>query len=170
MWGRKLILGITTVLLLTFIVSCVNATKVRTVQVEPLTKRMLIFDLDKGDKFSGSLAISGGANNDINFWITDPHGNTIVDLGRISQGTTFEFTTQESGAYTFHFDNTFSLISSKTVNLSYDISRRALLDIVWALIIIGVLFIAIAIIIGVLLHRRKTRTILKPSQPISPKK
>ena len=169
MWGRKLILGMTTVLLLAILISCTNATKVETVTVEPLTKKMLIFDLDKGDKFSGTLAISGGANNDINFWITDPQGDPILRLDGISGGG-FEFTAQESGAYTFHFDNTFSLTSSKTVNLSYDISRPALLDIVWALIIIGVLFMAIAIIIGVLLYRRKKQTILKPSQSMSPKK
>ena len=165
---KQLILGITTVLLLTIVISCANATKVRTVQVEPLTKRMLIFDLDKGDKISGSLSISGGANDDIDFWITNPDGNTIVNLGRISQGTSFEFTAQESGAYTFHFDNTFSWFSSKTVSLSYDISIPAPLDIGWTLIIIGVLLIASVIIIGlgVLVYRRKKQFISKPSQPM----
>ena len=161
MRARQLILGMATFLLFAVIISCVNATKSKTVQVEPLNEYMLIFDLDKREKFSGSLAISGGANNDINFWITNPSGNTIVNLGRISQGTTFEFTAQESGAYTFYFDNTFSLISWKTVSLSYDISRPAPFDIGWILIVIGVLLIAIVIIIGlgVFLYRRKTQTI-----------
>ena len=76
---RQLILGITTVLFLTIIVSCANASEVEIVTVEPSTKKMLIFNLDKGDKFSGSLSISGGANKDINFWITNPSGNTIVN-------------------------------------------------------------------------------------------
>ena len=88
-------------------------------------------------------------------------------IGRIGQGTTFEFTAQESGAYTFHFDNTFSLISSKTVTLSYDISRPSPLGIDMPTII-GVLLIGIGIIIGLgfLLHRRKMQTISKPSQPM----
>jgi len=164
---RQLVLGMATVLLLTVIISCANATEVETVTVEPLTKRMLIFDLDKEYKFSGSLSISGGTNNDIDFWVTNPSGNTIVNLGRISQGTTFEITAQESGAYTFHFDNTFSLFSSKTVTLSYDISRPSPLGIA-VFTILGLLLLGIGIIIGLgfLLHRRKMQGISEPSQPM----
>lgn len=144
-------------------------TKVRTVQVEPKTKRTLRFDLDKRDNFSCSLAVSGGANNDIKFWITDPSKNTIVNLGRISQTPTFEFTAQESGAYTFHFDNTFSSFSWKNVSLSYDISRPApstIVDIGTIIIVVLLIVTAIIIGLGVLLYRRKRQTISKPSQPM----
>lgn len=64
-------------------------------------------EINSRDKFTSSLSISSGTSNDIDLWITDPLGNTIVNLGRISQGTTFEFTAQKSGVYTFHFDNSF---------------------------------------------------------------
>jgi hypothetical protein len=142
---------------------CVSATKVETLQIDPLTERMLIFNLSEGDKFSGSLSISGGANNDIDFWITDPNGNTIVNLGRISQGTTFEFTAQKSGAYTFHFGNSFSLFSSKTVSLSYDIQFalpiNPLLLITIGLIIVGLVLIILVVL--VLLYRRKTQQKMK---------
>jgi len=148
-------------LFLTIPILCVSATQIETLQIDPLTKRMLIFNLSEGDKFSGSLSISGGTNNDIDFWITDPNGNTIINLGRISQGTTFEFTAQKSGAYTFHFDNSFSLISSKTVSLSYDIQFASpinpLLLITIGLIIVGV----VLTILVVLLYRRKTQQKMK---------
>jgi hypothetical protein len=150
---RKVII----VLFLAIPILCVSASEVETLQIDPLTKRMLIFNLAEADKFSGSLSISGGANNDIDFWITDPNGNTIVNLGRISQGTTFEFTAQKSGAYTFHFDNSFSLISSKTVSLSYDIRSASPIN-PFLLIIIGIIIVVVVLIIlVVLLYRRKTQ-------------
>lgn len=165
---KQLILGMTTVLLLTVLISYANATRVETVTVEPFDEEVLVFDLDKGDKFSGSLAISGGANDDIKFWITNPLGNIIVNQGRINQGTIFEFTAQEPGAYTLHFDNTFSWISEKTVSLSYDISKSASLNIntitIILILLIASLATAIVILVGVLLHRRKTQTISKTIQ------
>lgn len=167
MRNRKLIQVelMTTVLLFIYIISCVNATQVETMQVSPLTKKMLIVNLDEGEKFSGSLTISGGANNDIDFWITNPNGNTILNLGRVSQGTTFEFTAQESGAYTFHFDNGFSLFSTKTVILSYDVSRN-LTSLLNPFLLIGTGVVIMVAIIGVvLLYRRKTQTISKTNQP-----
>jgi len=143
------------VLFLAIMILCVSASEVETLQIDPLTKRMLIFNLAEGDKFSGSLSISGGANNDIDFWITDPYGNTIVNLGRISQGTTFEFTTQKSGAYTFHFDNSFSLISSKTVSLSYDIQFASPINPFLLTTIALIIIVVVLIILVVSLYRRK---------------
>jgi len=143
------------IILLSIILLSVNATEVEVLIVEPLSRITLTFNLNEGDIFSGSLAISGGANNDIGFWITDPHGNIIVDLGRISHGTTFEFTAKSSGAYTFHFDNSFSIFSTKQVNLSYDIKHPSINDSI-LLIIISIILICIIIpIILVILRRKK---------------
>lgn len=89
---NSLILGMITVLVLTIIVSRANATQVETVTVAPFDREVLVFDLDEGNKFSGSLSISGGANDDIKFWITNPFGNPIVDQGRVSQGSYCEST------------------------------------------------------------------------------
>jgi hypothetical protein len=149
------------VLFLSIPILCVSATEIETLQIDPLTKRMLIFNLSEGDRFSGSLSISGGTNNDINFWITDPNGNIIVNLGRISQGTTFEFTAKKSGAYTFHFDNSFSLFSSKTVSLSYDIQFASPIN-PFLLITIGLFIVVVVLIIlVVLLYYRKTQQKMK---------
>jgi len=165
---RKLFqaLGITAFLFLVFVTTFVKASQVEVVQVDPLTQKMLTFNLNDGQKFTGSLAVSGGSGNDIDFWITDPQGTTILNLGRVSQGKTFEFTAQGSGAYTFHFSNTFSLFSSKTVNLSYDIGNPILggIDFGLLLIIIAVIILAIALVVLaiVLSHRKSTS---KTDQP-----
>lgn len=151
---RKYIFALILVVVLSVILLCANASQVETLQVAPLTERMLIFNLSEGDKFSGSLSISGGADNDIDFWITDPNGNTIVNLGRIRQGTTFEFTAQKSGAYTFHFGNSFSWFSSKTVSLSYDIERNPL-HTPFLSIAIGLIIVAVVLLILILLYRRR---------------
>lgn len=70
---------------------------------------------------SGSISISGGLNNDIGFYITNPTGAQIYNAGRVSGGTTFSISADTAGAYTLHFDNTLSP-SEKLVTVSYDVS------------------------------------------------
>lgn len=153
------------VLFLAILVSCVSATQVETIQVPPLIKKMFVFNLDEGEKVTGSLSISGGSGNDINFWITNPQGATVINLDRVSNGANFEFTAHQSGAYTFHFDNQFSLFSSKTVSLTFDVSRALPIDPIM-LIAIGVAIIAVVIVISVAMrYRRKTQTTTKTNQP-----
>jgi hypothetical protein len=164
-----LTLGIT-VILLSVVAFSVNASNVETVQVGALSEQMLIFNLKTGQRFTGSLAISGGSSNDIDFWIADPQGTIILNLGRVSQGRSFDFTAQASGAYTFHFGNSFSLLSSKTVSLTYDIGLPSVFgfDIGQLLIIIGVVVILLIAIVAlaVALHRRK-RTVETNQLPSS---
>jgi hypothetical protein len=162
-----LILGIAATLLSVVAFSFVKASNVETVQVGALSEQMLIFNLQTGQKFTGSLAISGGSGNDIDFWITEPQGTTILNLGRVSQGRSFDFTAQASGAYTFHFSNGFSLLSSKTVSLTYDVGLPSILGIDSGqfLIIIGVVAALLVVIVAlaVALNRRKRAS--KTNQP-----
>jgi len=148
---------------LAFSVSFVYASQVKTVQVGALQEQMIAFNLGNGDKFSGSLSITGGGGNDIDFSVTDPQGTTIVGLGRVSQGRSFEFTAQQSGAYTLHFDNDFSIFSSKTITLSYDITRPILgglgggvADNSLMLIIGAIAIIAVVVVLVVVLTKRKS--------------
>jgi hypothetical protein len=158
---NKLILSliITTILVLVVSFSFANASQVESVTVNPGQQQMLTFNLSSGQKFTGSLSISGGSGNDVNFWITDPQGTTILNRGRVSQGTPFEFTAQSSGAYTLHFDNSFSVFSSKVVELTYDIGLPTIggIDLRLLLTIIGVIVILLFVIIAlaVALNRRK---------------
>lgn len=126
---------------------CASAAEVEVLEVSPLSKRTIIFNAVEGDIIRGSLAITEGRPHDIDFWITDPHGNTIVNLGRVRYDVIFEFTAQSSGAFTFHFDNSFSSLSSKTITLSYSKSRPGTRE--YISVLIGVLFI-IMVIIGLI--------------------
>jgi len=147
-------LAVLTILSLVLPLALANASQVQTTQVPALNSETLTINLSSGDKFTGSISISGGSGNDIDFSVTDPQGTTILDLGRVSQGRSFEFTAQQSGAYTFHLDNSFSILSSKTVSLSYDITpsilnfgsggNSLLLIIVVIVIVILVVVIAVA--------------------------
>jgi hypothetical protein len=163
-----LTLGITAILL-SVVAFSVKASSVETVQVGALSEQMLIFNLKTGQKFTGSLAVSGGSGNDIDFWVTDPQGTTILNLGRVSQGKSFDFTAQTSGAFTFHFSNSFSLLSSKTVSLTYDIGLPSVfgIDFGTLLIIIGVVVILLFVIVAlaVALNRRKRTSKTNPPPP-----
>ncbi len=107
------------ILLLSAMFSLANAAHVESIQADALSTSMLTVNLKSGQRFSESLSISGGGGNDIDFWVTDPVGATIVNLGRVSQGRSFEFTANKNKAYTLYFGNTFSWFSSKTVYLTY---------------------------------------------------
>lgn len=166
-----LTLGIMAILLSVSAFSFVKASSVETVQVDALSEQMLIFNLKAGQKFTGSLAISGGSGNDIDFWIVDPQGTTILNLGRISQGRSFDFTAQASGAYTFHFSNSFSLLSSKTVSLTYDIGLPSIfgIDLGTLLIIIGVVVFLLLIVLGLAVMRYRKKNLSKTNQPPPPR-
>jgi hypothetical protein len=147
--------------------SFVKASSVETVQVGALSEQMLIFNLKTGQKFTGSLAISGG-NNDIDFWVVDPQGTKILDLGRVTNGKTFDFTAQSSGAFTLHFSNTFSWFTGKTASLTYDAGLPTVLgiDLGTLLIIIAVVVILLLVALAILLNRRKRMS--KTNQPPPP--
>jgi len=158
------------VLSLIILSSLANAANVRTVQVNALSWVTLTYNLNSGQTFSGSLSITGGGNG-IDFWVTDPEGTTILGLGRVAQGRSFEFTAQKNGAYILHFDNSFSWFTAKTVTLTYEIGSPAVFGLdPFALIII--LAVAALIIIGAVGYnqQRKRRTTQTPPPEPQPVK
>ena len=109
--------------------------------------------LSAGDK------VSGGSGNDINFYVTDPDGNTILRYDRATQ-TSFSFTASTTGTYTLHFDNSFSWFSSKSVTLDYTITKPilGLAPELFYLLVIIVVIVIVAIIVAFGLKRRKPVT------------
>jgi hypothetical protein len=147
-----------------------RAANVHTVHVDALSWATVTYNLSNGQRFSGSLSITGGGN-DIDFWVTDPEGTTILGLGRVAQGRSFEFTAQKNGAYILHFDNSFSWFTAKTVTLTYEIGSPAVFGLdPFALIII--LAVAVLIIIGAVGYnqQRKRRTTQTPPPEPQPVK
>ena len=143
--------ALTAILLLSFLIVIVHATEVETFQVNPSNSMMYVFDLNSGRKVTGSFLVEGG-NNDINFIVTDPVGNTIIDLGRVTGGGSFEFTASRDGNYTVTFDNSFSISTSKTVTMSYDVGYTFLgIDLLTLLAIIAIILIVI-FVLAISLH------------------
>jgi membrane protease subunit (stomatin/prohibitin family) len=164
--------AITAILMLVF-GSFAFASEVETTTVPAGYVSTLTFNLQKGQTFSGSLSISGGSGNDVDFHVTNPQGVTIVNSGRVSGGTSFSFTADSAGAYTLHFDNSFSLFSSKDVRITYDVSSPFLpniggTDLSLILLIVGIVLVALIVIVAmVLIARSKSGAISKPTSQSS---
>jgi hypothetical protein len=92
----------------------------QTFTVPALHETTIQLSLNQGDAVSGSIVVSGGVDNEINFLITDPLSNNVASYSRTTQ-TSFSFQAQSSGNYTLHFDNSFGLLA-RSVTLDYKIT------------------------------------------------
>ena len=162
-----LFFGITVLLIFVFS-GVASASEVKTTSVPAGYVSTLTLNLQKGQTLSGSLSISGGSGNDVDFHVTNPQGSTIIDRGRVSGGTSFSFTADSDGAYTLHFDNSFSLFSSKEVRTTYDVSSPYVpniggTDLSVILLIVGIISVALIVIVAmVLVLRSKGSVTHKP--------
>ena len=118
---KKLFVPLIFAFLLVAMIGCAKA-GTETFTVPPPQEIVRTISLDEGDKVSGSINVSGGSGNDINFYVTNPNGDTILTYDRTTQ-TCFSFTASTAGSYTMHFDNSFTVFSSKTVTLDYTITE-----------------------------------------------
>jgi len=151
------------VFFLALLIPITYAADVETFNVAAGDQNIFTLNLREGMNIEGSISVTGGSGNDIDFWIIDPTGNTILNLGRISHGTEFEFSVDQNGAYSLHFDNSFSLLSTKNVVLTYDVFIAGLNQ--TQLLLLAFLVIAI-IVIGIIIilkKGRKSRTECKPN-------
>ncbi len=127
----------------------VGATENLTLQVNAGSQEVAILNLDEGDKSSCSLSIHGGCSNNINFSVTDPAGNMVLDAGRVYDNKSFDFAAQKSGAYALHFDNSFSIVQ-KTVSLSYDTERVGVDWTMWILATLAAVIVVVALALAYL--------------------
>jgi hypothetical protein len=127
-----------------------------TFTVSPLQKTTTSIGLSEGDKVSGSLSVVGGSGNDVNFYVTDPNANTIIRYDGITQ-TSFSFSASMTGTYTMHFDNSFSLFSSKSVTLDYSVTKAiaGIPQETFFLLVAIIVIVAIIIAVAIVLVRRK---------------
>lgn len=98
---------------------------VETVVVPAGHVQTLTFNLNEGAKFTGSISVSGG-NHDINFWVANPMGDHIIPKQGVRVGKSFQFEAGSNGGHTLNLDNSFSLVTSKTVTLTYKIENPIL--------------------------------------------
>jgi len=76
----------------------------------------LNYALPAGTTFSGSISTTGT----IRFWVSDPQGVQIVNLGLIDQEAAFGFAAKQVGNYTLNFEN--DLPTAVQVTFSYETS------------------------------------------------
>lgn len=88
--------------------------------VQPQKEHVIILHLRETDSISGSLSVVSDDESGIDFYITDPDGNTVLRHSNVKQQS-FSFTVQETGDYELHFDNSVSADFGKTVVLNYNI-------------------------------------------------
>lgn len=104
--------------MLSYGIETVSAYSTKTITVSAGNKYTLYADLNTGDKFQAIISVSGGTNNDVDLIITDPQGKTLVS-GRVNQQYSTEINADVTGRYNFEFDNSFSVVSDKQVEFSY---------------------------------------------------
>ena len=133
----------------------VGIAKAETFTVPPFQEYSKSIGLSNRDKVSGSISVVGGSGNDVNFYVTDPNGNTILSYDRVTQ-TSFSFSASTTGTYVMHFDNSFSILSSKSVTLDYTVSK-SIAGIPQELFFILVAAVVIVIIVAavIVLAKRK---------------
>jgi len=77
--------------------------------------------LQQNDRVAVSFSIVGESSHQLNFYLTDPNGKTILRHDRVGQ-TSFSFLAALTGTYVLHFDNSLSS-ESKMVTLNYDMEH-----------------------------------------------
>lgn len=149
-------------LLLTICIPLAIAQQTEAFTVDVLSSRVVIFNLEESAEVKGSFTVSGGVG-DIDFYIINPDGERIIDLGHLNREAKFEFSASASGPYTLRFDNSFSWFTPKEVTLRYEVEGETSAPIiprnvqisvaVEAAIIIGLILLGVAI--AVLLKRSR---------------
>ncbi|MFQ6068870.1 MAG: emp24/gp25L/p24 family protein [Candidatus Bathyarchaeia archaeon] len=91
----------------------------RTIYVDAEQEEVENISLKVDDEVSGRISVIGDSSDDIDFYITDPDGDVIVQHEKVSVQD-FRFTASKEGTHKLHFDNTFST-DRKTVTFNYDV-------------------------------------------------
>ena len=90
----------------------------RSLTVEPLHQVTMTVNMRSGAVFEGYMTVRGG-NDDVRFYIKDSYGNEVLDKNRVQGRYDFSYKAASEGFHTLYFDNSFSLMTSKQVYLSY---------------------------------------------------
>ena len=77
------------------------ATTVPAFTVSPLSTTQIPIVIPSGTTFNGSISTTGT----VRFWVSDPNGIQIVNLGLVDNAAKFSFVSQQNGNYTMNFEN-----------------------------------------------------------------
>lgn len=93
------------------------------VTVSPGKDGYLYFYLKKGYVLQGTISVSGGSGNDVDFALEDSTGKKHLSKSRMSGSNTITFTAPSDGSYRIYLSNKFSTFSSKYVTFDFLNSR-----------------------------------------------
>jgi len=103
-------------------------------------------NMNEGDKFSGQVTVVGNA---INFSVSDPDGIIILNYTTVTP-TSFQFTAEKTGTYSFHFENWFSE-EIKFVTYNYNMQHYIFgfpQEYILLFIIVGLALVAVVVFIA----------------------
>lgn len=149
-------IGIVFLSVLLLLASVVSAAEIETITIEGFSEETITYNLNDGQQFSGSLSVSGGLADNIIFSVKAPNGTKIVNLGSVSEGTEFEFTANQDGAYTLVFTN--AGLVSRTVNLTYDIKTLTIAGLDGTQVLIASFLVILVIVIGIIVIFKKGKS------------
>ncbi len=102
-----------------------------TIQIDAGTHWLLYADLSNGDTWSIQFEVTAGGNKDITVYVLNEEGynNFVAELSfsyykyyEKYQSASFDFTAPSFDTYYIVFDNYFSIITAKTVEINSQIS------------------------------------------------
>jgi hypothetical protein len=86
--------------------------------LEPRQMGQMSVLAEKGQSISGRFVVQGGIEGDVAFRVFTPHGRMVLDEGR-NQELDFNVPVRIRGDYVMQFDNRFSILTEKDVELTY---------------------------------------------------
>jgi len=118
--------------------------------VQPLETHSIMLSLHETDSVSGSFSVVSNDETGVNFIVTDPYNNTVLQYDNVLQKS-FSFTADTDGNYQLHFGNSVSDVYSKTVSLNYSVTsyimgmpqEQFLFLVVAAVAVIGIMLYAV---------------------------
>jgi hypothetical protein len=147
-------IAITALLITSFMALFASATTLPAITLSASSAQLPIM-LPAGTMFNGSISTTGT----VRFWVNDPNGAQIVNLGLIDKTGAFSFVTNQNGNYTINFEN--DLTNSIQVTFSYitnpDISARnnsSGIPPVYLFLSIVLAFLGIILIIFLVRHKK----------------
>jgi len=132
----------------------------QTYTVPSLGKQTVSIPLSKGDFVTGTLSVTGGSGNDIDFRVEGPSGNVLTSYDRATQ-LTFSFAASTTGTYTMTLDNSFSELSDKSVTVDYTVQHLGATgdgsNDMFLIAAVVVAVVALLIVLAVVYSKRRPR-------------
>jgi len=108
----------------------------------------ILLNLTTGDHVQISFTVTGITTNMLNFYITDPSGNTFEAFGNVGS-LDYSFVCSHGGEYALHFSNAAST-DDKLVSLDYEVDHYVFgmpQMLFLTLIVLAICMVAVAVFI-----------------------